>query len=126
MMIKLCIATYSILAFSLATAATHHPQAFLDSITGHRDEGPQIVTHFCSTCHDLEPQIPIGAPRLGVEADWCARIRQGIDALLDHTEEGFNAMPPRGGCFECTDKQLRLAIEAMLPKQCPPLPTPKH
>ena len=34
--------------------------------------------------------------------------------LLKHTEEGFNAMPPRGGCFECTDEQLLLALSEML------------
>jgi cytochrome c5 len=39
-----------------------------------------------------------------------------MDALFQHTDEGLNAMPSRGGCFECSDKQLMLAIRAMLPE----------
>jgi len=40
-----------------------------------------------------------------------------MPVLLEHTSEGFGAMPARGGCFECTDEQLELAILAMLPKK---------
>lgn len=61
--------------------------------------------------------ISLGAPEIGNERAWGARLKQGMEVLFKHTDEGFNAMPPRGGCFECTDKQLILAIIAMVPKQ---------
>ncbi|KTC97901.1 cytochrome c5 [Legionella geestiana] len=106
------------LCFSLsanALATSHRPQEMLESIRGTPNEGTYIVEHFCSTCHALNPQIPLGAPRMGVASDWQARSSQGMEVLLHHTEEGFGAMPARGGCFECTDEQLALAIAALLP-----------
>lgn len=98
-------------------ADTHHPQEFLQSITGAKDEGIQIYNHFCVNCHAEKPLISLGAPRIGDEKDWQLRLNQGFAVLFKHTDEGFNAMPARGGCFECTDKQLILAMIAMVPKK---------
>ena len=96
--------------------ASHHPQDFLKSIAGSPNEGEQIVQHYCANCHAQKPIIPLGAPRIGKKEDWDPRIKQGIDILFKHTNEGINAMPARGGCFECSDKQLMLALASMLPK----------
>ena len=98
-------------------AASHHPEAFLERIKDTPDEAEQIVQHFCSTCHALKPMIHLGAPRRGIAKDWLPRLEQGFDVLVKHTEEGLRAMPPRGGCFECTDAQLLLAIKALLPSE---------
>lgn len=100
---------------SSAMAATHKPQAFLEEVKGKPDEGAQIVEHFCATCHAEKPMIPLGAPRKGAAKDWSVRLQKGIDTLFKHSSEGYRAMPPRGGCFECTDEQLMLAIKALLP-----------
>lgn len=97
-------------------ASSHHPQDFLKSISGSPNEGEQIVQRYCANCHAPKPMIQLGAPRIGEKADWGPRIKQGIDTLFTHTDEGINAMPARGGCFECSDKQLMLAITAMLPE----------
>lgn len=94
----------------------HHPQEFLKSIRGTQDEGEQIYNHFCVNCHAVKPLIPLGAPRKGEESDWKDRLKQGFNVLFMHTDEGFNAMPPRGGCFECSDEQLGLSIINMVPK----------
>jgi cytochrome c5 len=98
-------------------AASHHPQDFLKRIAGAPDEGQQIVQHYCANCHAQKPIIPLGAPRIGQASDWKLRLKQGMDILFKHTDEGFHAMPARGGCFECSDTQLKLAISAMLPKK---------
>ncbi|MBN9230049.1 MAG: cytochrome c5 family protein [Legionella sp. 40-6] len=98
-------------------AASHHPQDFLQKIRNTKNESEQIYQHFCSTCHASSPTIPLGAPRLKNIEDWRPRLKQGINQLLLHTYEGMNAMPPRGGCFECTDEQLKSAVLFMLPKQ---------
>jgi cytochrome c5 len=98
-------------------AASHHPTAFLERIKGSPDEGTQIVQHFCSTCHAAKPMISLGAPKPKLSTDWTPRLTQGLDVLFKHTDEGFRAMPPRGGCFECTDAQLWLAIKALLPAE---------
>ncbi len=97
-----------------SSANSHHPENFLKSIAGSKAEGQQIVQHYCITCHAENPLIPLGAPRIGHETDWKPRLRQGLKRLLKHTEEGIRAMPARGGCFECTDQQLLMAIEALL------------
>lgn len=97
-------------------AASHHPQEFLKSVAGSPHEGEQIVQHYCAMCHAQKPLIQLGAPTVGKVSDWSPRIKLGIDQLFKHADEGLNAMPARGGCFECSDRQLMLAIKAMLPK----------
>jgi cytochrome c5 len=97
-------------------AASHHPQEFLDSIRGSPQEGEKIVKQFCSSCHAVKPLIELGAPKIKQVKDWKPRIKQGLDKLLLHTEEGYGAMPARGGCFECSSLQLQKAIMAMLPE----------
>ncbi|EHL32093.1 c-type cytochrome [Legionella drancourtii] len=112
----------SLITFN-AHADSHHPQEFLQSISGTKNEGEQVYAHFCVNCHATKPLIPVGAPRIGDEEDWKIRLKQGMDVLFKHTDEGLNAMPPRGGCFECTDKQLILAIKFMLPHATQEKPT---
>ena len=107
------IYTFSNLGF----ANSHHPQEFLNSVAGSKDEGQQIVEHYCAVCHAEKPLIQLGAPRIGIEDDWKLRLKQGMKKIFINTSEGFNAMPARGGCFECSDEQLMLAIHALLPKQ---------
>lgn len=110
----LCFSLGLSLSCFAVTSTTHHPQDFLEQIKGSPDEGTQIRDHFCMNCHGEKPLISLGAPRVKEASDWDPRIKAGIQLLLKHSREGFNAMPPRGGCFECSDDQLTLAIVAML------------
>lgn len=98
-----------------AHSNSHHPQDFLKTIQGTKNEALQIYNHFCANCHAKKPLIPLGAPRIGEEADWQPRLKQGLKVLLAHVNEGWNAMPPRGGCFECSDEQLMLSVLFLLP-----------
>ncbi|MGB1907519.1 MAG: c-type cytochrome, partial [Spongiibacter sp.] len=54
-----------------------------------------------------------GAPRTGNEQDWAPRLATGMDTLLDHTRNGYNAMPPRGMCINCSDDDFRALINFM-------------
>lgn len=99
-----------------AFAASHNPQQFLESIKDSPNEAAQIVEHFCATCHAANPVIELGAPVSNDNQAWAMRVKQGLNTLLLHTEEGFGAMPARGGCFECSDAQLQAAILFMLPE----------
>lgn len=114
--LRVLIISFLIFLTSAVFSASHHPQAFLNQISGSKNEGEQIVQHFCVNCHAQKPLIPLGAPRIGVTADWLPRLKQQMAVLFKHTSEGINAMPARGGCFECSDEQLILAIIAMLPE----------
>ena len=101
---------------TISHAASHNPQQILNSIRGKSDEGMQIVQLFCANCHASNPKIELGAPKIGQLSDWEPRMKQGLDTLLQHSQEGIGAMPAMGGCFECSDEQLRLAVLAMLPE----------
>lgn len=48
----------------------HHPQEFLKSIAGTKDEGEKIFNHFCVNCHGTKPMISLGAPEIGNERAW--------------------------------------------------------
>jgi cytochrome c5 len=51
---------------------------------------------------------------LGDEAAWEPRLALGVDGLLQSAINGKNAMPPRGTCMDCSDDDLKAAIEYML------------
>ena len=74
--------------------------------------GKAIYDDYCFSCHT--PGLN-GAPRIGDEEVWTARLAQGREALLQSTIEGTQpAMPPRGICFECSDEELDEAIDYMI------------
>ena len=64
----------------------------------------------CKLCHDTGL---MGAPKTGDVAAWAPRLEKGNDVLLKHAIEGFNAMPPKGTCMDCTDEDLQKLIEKM-------------
>lgn len=104
---------------NLMASHTHNPAQILSKLRGSKNEGAEIVRQFCASCHAPKPLIELGAPKIGCAKDWKLRLKQGKMVLLQHTEEGLGAMPARGGCFECSDEQLQLAIESMLRQGCP-------
>ncbi|MFY7697544.1 MAG: c-type cytochrome [Legionella sp.] len=101
----------------IALAKSHRPQDFLLDIEGKANEGQLIVKHYCSNCHASKPLINLGAPRINSDRDWRLRVQQDFALLFQHTDQGIHMMPARGGCFECTDYQLLLAILAIIPEK---------
>lgn len=71
-----------------------------------------IVARHCTACHT--PGL-LGAPKIGDSATWKALADEqgGMDAILAKAIEGINAMPPKGTCGDCSDDELRAAIEKM-------------
>lgn len=114
---KVLIGMLLSLCLNKVMANSHHPTDFLQQVADKPREGERIVEHYCATCHAAQPMIPLGAPRMRVLADWTPRVQQPWSQLWQHVDEGMHAMPPRGGCFECSDHQLYLAILALLPPQ---------
>jgi cytochrome c5 len=78
--------------------------------TGPRD-GNTVYTMFCSACHGTGVS---NAPIIGDADAWSARIAQGMDVLTDHAINGFNAMPAKGACMDCSDDEIVAAIEHMI------------
>lgn len=73
--------------------------------------GADVYGKSCVACHGVGV---MGAPKLGDNNDWAPRIEQGFDTLLSHAIKGFNAMPPKGTCGNCSDDEIKAAIEHMI------------
>ncbi|MBM4902100.1 cytochrome c5 family protein [Vibrio parahaemolyticus] len=78
--------------------------------TGPRD-GAKVYGTFCIACHASGVN---GAPKSGNADDWAPRIAQGKDVLVKHALEGFNAMPAKGTCMDCSDDEIIAAIDHMI------------
>lgn len=73
--------------------------------------GEAVYNAACVACHATGVA---GAPKFGNATDWAPRIDKGVDALLSSVVNGLNAMPPRGTCGNCSDAELRNAVEYMV------------
>ncbi len=74
-------------------------------------KGEKIYHQICKNCHAVGIA---GAPKVGDKAAWGPRAAKGIDALLASAKKGKNAMPPKGTCMQCSDADLKAAIEYMV------------
>jgi len=72
--------------------------------------GQQVYDKFCTACHTSGV---MGAPKINNAADWEERLAQGMDTVLKHAVEGFNAMPPKGTCSDCSEEEIQAAIDYM-------------
>lgn len=73
--------------------------------------GKTIVQTFCASCHGTGAA---GAPKMGNKDDWAPRLAKGTDTLVKHATEGFNAMPPKGLCMDCSNEEIRAAVEYLI------------
>ena len=73
--------------------------------------GEQVYNSACMACHSTGVA---GAPKVGDKAAWETRAQKGIDGLLTTAISGINAMPPKGTCADCSDDELKAAIQHML------------
>jgi cytochrome c5 len=91
---------------SLAIAATLLTAA---GIAG--ADGKAIYDTKCFACHNTGVA---GAPKLGDKAAWEPRIATGMDAMLAVAIKGKGGMPPKGTCMDCSDEDLKAAIQYMV------------
>lgn len=71
----------------------------------------EVYSSACAACHDTGAA---GAPKKGDVDAWSSRIDKGMDTLVSHAIDGFNAMPAKGGCSNCSDEEIRIAVELMV------------
>lgn len=93
---KKLLLAISLVAVAASTQAAQDPEA--------------VFNKACTACHN--GQLPM-APKKGDKAAWEPRLAQGMDTLVKHVTEGFNAMPPRGMCMDCTAEDYKATIEWM-------------
>ncbi len=80
-------------------------------------EGKKLYESNCSRCHDIGMS---GAPKLSDKKDWSDRIVDGEDVMLRKAIAGIEGkngtMPPKGGRYNLTDEQVKMAIQYMISK----------
>lgn len=130
----LSVATFSALLSSTVSAYGQSPEEITSRITpigqvciageecevasaavaggsdGPRD-GESVYGTFCVACHSIGVA---GAPKFGSADDWAPRLAKGEASLLSNALNGLNAMPPRGTCGDCSDDEIKSAIDYML------------
>ncbi|GAA5218647.1 c-type cytochrome [Corallincola platygyrae] len=73
--------------------------------------GADIYQAACFACHGTGA---LNAPKKDDANAWAPRLAQGMDVVLKHAIDGFNAMPPRGTCADCSDEDIQAAIDYMV------------
>ncbi len=73
--------------------------------------GKGVYDKYCSACHETGLNE---APLVASDA-WDERIAKGEAVVFANTKQGFNElMPAKGNCLDCTDDELRAAIDYMV------------
>jgi len=74
--------------------------------------GEEVYGKFCTACHSTGL---LNSPKTGDSAAWAAKADAsgGLDGLLKNAISGINAMPPKGTCGDCSDDELKAAIQHM-------------
>jgi cytochrome c5 len=74
--------------------------------------GEELYTAKCSLCHGAGV---LGAPKIGDASAWGPRVAaRKMEGLLDHAIKGFNSMPARGTCADCSDDEIKGAVKYMV------------
>ena len=80
------------------------------SADGGPRDGATVYNAICQTCHGAGL---LGAPVFGDAGAWGPRIAKGTDTLYDHSINGFNAMPAKGGA-DIPDEEVQNAVDYMI------------
>ncbi|MCG6200689.1 c-type cytochrome [Psychromonas antarctica] len=70
--------------------------------------GEKVYNTYCVACHATGAA---GAPLKGDALAWKPRVDQGMETLVKHATEGFNAMPARGTCADCSDEEIAATVK---------------
>jgi len=69
--------------------------------------GNAVYTAVCAACHDSGAA---GAPKLGDNAAWSVRLKQGYDTVVKHAIEGIRLMPAKGGNPDLDNLEVERAV----------------
>jgi cytochrome c5 len=69
-----------------------------------------LYAESCMACHAVPAS---GAPLVHDRKAWDPRWKQGEALLLDHTIQGFQAMPAGGQCATCAPDDFKAIIRFM-------------
>lgn len=95
---------------SVAMAASAAPVAATPAATK-GDKGEAVYNAACMACHTTGAA---NAPKLGDQAAWAARSKQGLEALHTAAIKGKGAMPAKGGNASLADADVKAAVDYIL------------
>lgn len=72
-----------------------------------------IYETYCAACHETGAA---GSPKRGDLAAWATRLGKGTPLLLQHVVQGYNLMPPKGTCLQCSETELKATVEYLTEK----------
>ena len=73
--------------------------------------GQSIYEAHCAACHDTGAA---NAPKIKDKSAWASRLSKETSVLLEHVINGYNLMPPKGACLECSNTDLKKAVTYMI------------
>ena len=73
--------------------------------------GKQVYEAVCKACHDTGIS---GAPKFGDKVWLKLEKKEGMKELVKDAIKGERAMPPRGGCADCSDNEIRAAVKYLV------------
>lgn len=74
--------------------------------------GSEVHYDYCRACHRYPAS---GAPYTGSRVQWQERLDvRGYDTLVENAINGYRTMPSKGGCYDCTDAEVKAAVDHML------------
>ena len=98
---------------TLGSSTNNPEQSQTQTMSSKEAPGQATYEQYCSTCHR---DGLAGAPKFRVAADWRPRLdKKTLEELVTSAAKGINAMPMKGTCMNCTDEELKNAIQYMLP-----------
>ena len=73
--------------------------------------GIEVYNKHCFACH----ATGVSEDPLVASEAWLPRLEKGDEVLMTNTRNGFNVtMPPMGTCMDCSDAELKAAIDYMV------------
>ena len=73
--------------------------------------GVTVYRQLCSTCHSSGQDMIL---QLNDPKAWEPRLAQGIEMLYRNTIDGIGDMPAKGLCDNCSDAEIRAAVDFMV------------
>ena len=73
--------------------------------------GEAVYNLGCAACHTAGLA---GAPMLANQAQWEARLEKGLETLTNNAYNGYNAMPAKGLCMDCSLEEIERSVQYML------------